>query len=341
LINGLFSEREENKLGDILSQSEIDSLLQQLNAGEIDVKDLTKDVSEKKIRNHDFRRPSKFAKDHIRTLEMIHENFARILTNFLSGYLRTLVQIDVQTVQALQYSEFTNSIANPAVLGIVDFAPLTGSVILELNPAIAYSLIDRILGGKGIAIERVRGFTEIELAILMRLLTQILELMKEPWENIIKIRPVLDHIETNAQFAQIMAPNEMVALVTFTAKIGEMESLINLCIPHMTVEPIMDKLSTRLWFSVIEKGSTEESRKAIAAKMEETEIPITAVLGRTVLSVQEFLMLQQGDVISLNTPVDGKAEVIVGKISKFYGKPGVRNKKLAIKITDIIREEEN
>jgi flagellar motor switch protein FliM len=341
LTNGLFNKSGGEKVGDILSQNEIDNLLQQLSAGELDVKEMSSETAEKKVRNHDFRRPSKFAKDHIRTLQMINENYARILTNFLSGYLRTLVQVDVQTVQALQYSEFTNSIANPAVLGIVNFTPLTGSIIMEVNPAIAYALIDRILGGKGMTMEKVRGFTEIELAILMRLITQMLGLMKEPWENVISLRPSLDRIETNAQFAQLMSPNEMVALVTFTAKVGDVEGLLNLCIPHMTVEPVMPKLSTKLWFSLIEKGSTEESRKDIETRVEGTKVPVTAVLGKTTISVHDFLMLQQGDVIPLNTHVDGKIEVNVGSMLKFYGKPGARNKKAAVKITDVIREEEN
>lgn len=328
-------------MGDILSQNEIDSLLQQLNTGELDVKEFSKDASEKKVRNHDFRRPSKFAKDHIRTLQIINENYARLLTNFLSGYLRTLVQVDVQTVQALQYSEFTNSIANPAVLGIVNFHPLPGSIIIEINPSIAYSLIDRILGGRGSSMDKVRGFTEIEIAILMRIISQMLNLMKEPWENVTKINPSLDRIETNAQFAQLMSPNEMVVLVTFIAKIGEVEGLLNICIPHMVVEPVMTKLTTRLWFSLIEKGSTEESKKAIEEKVEDTKIPISAVLGRTTLSVHDFLMLQPGDVLPLDTYVDGKIEVVVGNKLKFYGKPGARNKKVAVKITDVVREEED
>ncbi len=327
-------------MGDILSQNEIDMLLQQLSAGELDVGKIKKESSEKKIRVHDFRRPSKFAKDHIRTLQIIHENYARLLTNFLSGYLRTLVQVDVQTVQALQYSEFTNSIANPAVLGIVNFNPLPGSVIIEINPVIAYSLIERILGGRGYGVEKVRGFTEIEIAILMRLISQMLNIIKEPWENVVEVRPVLDRIETNAQFAQVMSPNEMVALVTFTAKIGDAEGLLNLCIPHMTVEPVLEKLSTRLWFSLIEKETTEEGRKLLKSKVEETKIPVTAVLGRTTISVNDFLSLQEGDVLTLNTDIDGKVEVLVGDILKFLGIPGVRNKKLSVKITDVVKEEE-
>lgn len=327
-------------MGDILSQNEIDRLLQQLNTGELDVKEFNMENAQKKVRNHDFRRPSKFAKDHLRTIQIINENYARLLTNFLSGYLRTLVQVDVQTVQAMQYSEFTNSIANPAVLSIINFNPLPGSIILEVNPSIAYSLIDRILGGRGFTMEKMRGFTEIELAILMRIISQMLGLMRDPWENVTAIRPSLDRIETNAQFAQLMSPNEMVVLVTFTARIGEVEGLLNLCIPHMTVEPVMSKLSTKLWFSLIEQGSTEESKEAIERKIEESKIPVSAILGRTTISVNDFLMLQTGDVLSLNTNVDGKIEVIVGDMLKFYGKPGARNKRMAVNITDVIREEE-
>lgn len=328
-------------MGDILSQNEIDDLLLQLSTGEIDAQDFKKETTEKRIKNHDFKRPSKFAKDHLRTMQMMHENYARLITNFLSGYLRTLVQVDVISIEALQYSEFTNSIANPAVLAIVSFNPLPGSIIFDFSPAIAYALIERILGGKGNGIERIRGFTEIEIAILMRIISQMLVFLREPWENVMDIRASLDRIETNAQFAQIMNPTEMVALVTFQTKIGEVEGLMNLCIPHMVVEPVLSKLSTKIWFSMIEKGTTEETRKAIELKVEETVVPVIAVLGRAELMVSEFLQLQTGDVLSLNTNVDGELEVMVGDLHKFNAKPGVKNKKTAIKITQVIRREES
>lgn len=327
-------------MGDILSQNEIDMLLQQLNTGELDVGEIKKDSNEKKIRDHDFRRPSKFAKDHIRTLHMIHENYARLLTNWLSGYLRTLVHVEVQTVEPLQYSEFTNSIANPAVLGVVECSPLPGSVIFEIAPSICYALIDRILGGRGGGMEKVRGFTEIEMAITQRLMSQMLALLREPWENVTLLRPQLDRIETNAQFAQLMSPNEMVALVTFTARIGEVEGLINLCIPHILVEPVIGKLSTKLWFSMVEKGMNEESKLAIERGVEDTRVPVCAILGRSQMMVRDFLSLQVGDVVPLNTNVDDSLEIMVGDLMKFKAKPGVRNKKVAIKIMEVRKEDE-
>lgn len=328
-------------MGDILSQNEIDELLKALNTGEIDVHQMQNTKQEKKIKSHDFRRPSKFAKDHLKTLHIINENYARLITNFLSGYLRTLVQVDVISVEPLQYLEFTNSISNPVVLGVVDFTPLSGQIILEMAPNIAYSLIDRILGGKGTSMEKVRGFTEIELAIIERIIIQILNLMREPWENVISIRPRLEKIETNAQFAQIISPNEIVALVTLSAHVGDVEGMINICIPHMVVEPIISKLSTRLWFSSVEKESTREIKDSIEIKIENTSVPVRAVLGRTTISVNDFIEIQQGDVIPLDTAVNGDLEVLVGDLLKFYGTPGVKKNKVAVKISEIVRREED
>jgi flagellar motor switch protein FliM len=327
-------------MGDILSQNEIDELLKALNTGEIDVQQMKISNQEKKVRSHDFRRPSKFAKDHLKTLNMIHDHYARLVTNFLTGYLRTLVQVDVLSVESLAYIDFSNSTANPVVICIVDFMPLSGSIIFEIEPAIAFALVDRILGGKGTVIEKVRDFTEIELAIIERIVIQILNLMREPWENVIQIKPRLERIETNAQFAQIISPNEMVALVTLKARVGDVEGMINICIPHLVVEPIMSKLSTRFWFSVIEKETTEETKTNIERKIQSTKVPIRALLGKTTITVADFLGLQPGDVLPLNKSVNGDIEVLVGELTKFFAKPGVRKNKMALKITDVILKEE-
>jgi len=327
-------------VGDILSQNEIDELLKALNTGEINVLDIQTSNKEKKIRTHDFRRPSKFAKDHLKTLNIIHDNYARLVTNFLTGYLRTLVQVDVVTVETLAYSDFSNSIPDPAILAVVDFSPLSGSIVFELSPAIAYALIDRILGGKGSSVDKIRGFTEIELAIIERIINQILNLMREPWENVIAIRPRLERIETNPQFAQIISPNEMVVLVTLSAHVGDVEGMINICIPHLVVEPIVSKLSTKFWFATTKKEITEETKKSIENRIERTPVTIKAILGKTTITVNDFLGLQPGDVLPLNTNVNGNLEVMVGNITKFRAKPGVLRNKVALKITEVINKED-
>lgn len=327
-------------VGDILSQNEIDELLKALNTGEIDVHQMNNKAEEKKIKIHDFRRPSKFAKDHIKTLNIIHDNYARLVTNFLSGYLRTLVQVEVISVEAIAYYEFNNSISNPALLSIVDFAPLSGTIIFEMAPTIAYALIERILGGKGSSMDKIREFTEVELAIIERIIIQILNLMREPWENVIAIRPRLEKIETNAQFAQIISSNEMVALITLGAKVGDVEGMINICIPHMVVEPVVSKLSTKFWFSNIEKETTRETKELIERKVQNTMIPVRAILGNTKILVNDFLQLQPGDVLPLDTGLEGNLEILVGDLLKFRGTPGVKKNKVAIKVTEVLKRED-
>lgn len=327
-------------LGDVLSQNEIDELLRSLTSGEISVQEIVDEPTERKIRNYDFRRPNKFAKDHLRTLNMIHENFSRLVQSFLSGYLRALVQIDVISVEQLTYYEFNNSISNPVILGIIELTPLNGSVILEVAPNVTYALIDRTLGGRGSSLEKVRTFTEIELSLIERIIFQMLGHLREAWENVIQLKPMLDKIETNSQFAQIISPNETVALITFSVRIGEVEGMMNLCIPHLVIEPIIHKLSTKLWFTVKEKDSTEEFKNDIENKINSVSVPLRVILGTTSFTVSEFLDLQKGDVIQLDTNINSKLKVMIGDMHKFDAKPGVKKNRVSVKIIDVLRRED-
>jgi flagellar motor switch protein FliM len=224
----------ERKLGEILSQKEIDTLLQNLNTGEFNMQDIKMATQEKKIRKHDFRRPSKFSKEHLKALRSIYENYARLTTNFLTAYLRTPVQIEVLEIESLAYTDFISSIINPAILGVTKLLPLEGSVIFNISANIAFVLIDRILGGKGAGVEDVREFTEIEIAILERIITQMLNIMGEPWKDVMPIRPMLERIETGAQFAQLFSPNEIVVLITLKITVSKIEGMLNVCIPYIT-----------------------------------------------------------------------------------------------------------
>jgi len=257
------------------------------------------------------------------------------LQTYLSGYLRALVQIEVISVDQLTYNEFTNSMPNPSVLGIVEFAPLTGSIIVEITPTISFAMIERILGGAGHAFERVRGFTEIELTLLEKIIGQIINFFKDPWKNVIELRPRLKKIETNPQFAQILSPNETVALITLNTKIGNIEGMIHICIPHLVIEPVIPKLSTKFWFSGITKEITGNDLKIIEKKIQSTLLPIRVVLGDSEITVRDFLELGVGDVIQLNTSVNDDLKIYVGNLKKFSGKPGLKKNKVSVKITRI------
>lgn len=328
-------------MGDILSQNEIDDLLKALSSGSVDVQQISPKNAEKKIKDHDFRRPSKFAKDQMKSLQIIHESYGRLLQNYLSGYLRTLIQIEVISVEPMAYYEFNNSIANPAVLAIVELAPLTGNIIFEVSPNITFALMDRLLGGRGVPMDKMRSFTEVETVIVERLINSMLVLLKDPWASITSIRPRLEKIETNAQFAQIISPNEIIALITLNVKVGDSEGMINICIPHMVIEPVVSKLSTKIWFQVIEKDSNEETKKSLEMKIRNSYVPLIAILGNTKISVNEFLALSVGDVLTLDSSVDNPIDVQVGDMLKFHAKPGVRKNNVSIKITDVVKREED
>ncbi len=328
-------------MSDVLSQNEIDDLLTALSTGEVNVKEIEDESSEKKVRKYDFTRPDKFAKDQLRTLEIIHENFSRLMNNFLSGYLRTFVEVEVLSVQSLIYNEFSNSISNPCILGIVDFAPLDGQIIIDIATDMAYTMIERILGGSGVQSSKKehRSLTEIELTLLKNILVKFINLLKEPWGNIIEIKPKLERIETNSQFAQIVSPSESIALITLNLKIGDTEGMINICIPHVVIEPILASLSSRLWFSTSgKKEISEVEKKALEKNISRSKVSIKTVIGRSVITVGELLTLRPGDVILLDKNVEEPFELYVGDELKYYGKPGIKNKKVALKITDSVSE---
>lgn len=322
-------------LSEVLSQGEIDALLNALNTGELDVKGIEEEKEEKKVRNYDFKIPNKFAKDQLRTLQMIHENFSRLLQTYLSGYLRALVQIEVVSVDQLTYYEFSNSMPNPSTLGVVDFLPLNGSVLIEISPSISFAMIERVLGGTGNVYERNRGFTEIELTLIEKLFGQILSFLKDPWKNVIDLKPRLSRIETNTQFTQIVSPNETIALITLSLNIGSIEGMMHICIPHLVIEPIISKLSTKFWFSGISKDITEGSIKYIEKRIETTTLPISVVLGNCNLTVKDIINLQIGDVVLLNKSINDYLQILVGNKLKFYGIPGVKKNKIAVKVTKV------
>ncbi|SNR89643.1 flagellar motor switch protein FliM [Anaerovirgula multivorans] len=325
-------------MSDVLSQNEIDALLQALSTGELDVEEIKDDKLDKKIRTYDFKSPKKLAKDQLRTLHIIHDNFSRMLNTFLSGYLRSYVQAEVSSVEELSYYEFSNSIVNPAVISIVNFHPLTGQIIIDLSTSVAFTLIDRILGGSGKNYEETRTFTEIEITLIKKLMRQVLELMIDPWENVIELQPNLEKMETNSQFAQIISPNETVALITLNIKIGDVEGMMNICIPHIVIEPILPKLSTKFWFSSISKTITEEDKQTLKNRVEKSKVNISAQLGSTFITVRDFLELHKGDVVLLDKLANDEIEILVGEKRKHFGIPGTINNKMAIKVTRIDKE---
>lgn len=326
-------------MGDTLSQEEIDSLLSALSTGELNPDELD-ETDKKSVTNYNFARPSKFSKDHLRTLEIIFENYGRLLSTNLPGLLRKTVQVEVMNAEANVYSEFSNALSNPVLLGVVDFAPLEGSVVVEVATNLGFAMVDRLLGGGGEPLERSREFTEIELIILERVLEVCTNLLVDPWASVVELEPRLERIETNSQFAQFISPTEMTAIVTMNIRIGEVEGLMNVCIPYSCVETVIDKLNTKYWYSTIKAKDDDSYTEVMESLINHAKIPVRAMLGRSRISVNDFMNIQIGDVIKLDTKVDDELEVYTGNIKKFYALPGATSDSYAIRVTSVIREEQ-
>ncbi|WP_246565934.1 flagellar motor switch protein FliM [Tissierella carlieri] len=327
-------------MSEVMSQSEIDALLNALSSGEVDVEEIQEVDNSKKTRKYDFRNPQKISKDQLRTLEVIHENFARHMQTFLTGYLRAPVKINILTVDQFAYSEFSNALSNPAFLTIIDFKPLDGQILIDISTNIIYTVIDRLLGGDGIGKQEMRSFTEIELSLLRTMMHKIVGDIKEAWSNVIELKPILEKIETNPQFAQIVPPNETIALVTMSIEVGSIEGMMNVCIPYILLEPVLDKLNTKFWFTTSTKEHSKEELKAIRDRILQTRIPMVAELGTTKIAVRDILNLLPGDVIKLENNEDNKIPIKIGSNVKFKGEIGVINRKMAIKIVEVLKEGE-
>ena len=326
-------------MGDILSQEEIDSLLSALSSGEVDAEEM-KNADERTIKNYDFKRPAKFSKEHLRTLELIFEHYGRLLSTNLPVYLRKNIQVSVVSSETVTFNEFTNALSNPVILGIINFQPLSGNILIDLTSSLGYAFIDRMLGGNGEPIDKVRDFSEIEMGILYKIITISAQLLREPWKNVIEVDPVLERIETNTQFAQIIAPNEMIAIVTLNVKMAEVEGFLNICIPYLTIETIIDNLNTKFWFTNMTNSDAEDHKQDLENLLKKVEVPVKAVLGKSEIAVNDFLMLQPGDIIRLERRVENELDVYVGMYKKFTAVPGTDHDRYAVRITSVYREEE-
>ena len=324
-------------MAEMMSQAEIDALLNTLTRGDVDVEKMAK--PEEKIRIYDFKRPSKFSRDQVRALQVMHENFARMLTNLLSAQLRTLVQIDVATIDhQMTYSEFLRSLQNPTIMMVFSLAPLKGTAILEVSLGLAYAIIDRLLGGPGAGIDEARALTEIEQSVMMVVCGRILEQFQEVWREVIDMEPRIEFYENNPMFVQIASPNETIALISLTARVGAGEGFMNICLPHMVLEPIISKLTSRYLVSFTGHAteSDDASREVLMNDISTMMMDLAVEMGTIDISLGDLLGLQVGDCIHLGRPASDTIDVRVGPHLRYLARPGTVHRRVAAQIVTVL-----
>lgn len=329
-------------MAEILSQSEIDALLSALSTGELTAEKIKDDEAQQKksVRVYDFKRQNKFSKEHIRTLSMIHENFSRILSTLLSAHLRMVVQIEVASVEQLTYDEFIRSVPSPTIINIFSLSPLIGNCIFEINLDIASAIIDRMLGGPGRVSRLRRDLTEIERALIGTIIARTLDSFKEAWQNVVKFAPRQESMEMNPRFIQIVPPTDVVVLITFEAKFGDSAGPLSICIPYVVLEPIINKISSQMMFSLAKQEQSAQHAKDLRSKVEQAKVPLQVLLGTTDVTIGDIIRLGVGDVVPLSTFVESELDVLVGDRQKFKGRPGTIRNKMALQITDVIDDQE-
>lgn len=326
-------------MAQILSQNEIDELLSTLAGDQSSLTLSNEDEKKTRVRDFDFRMANKFPKEQMRTLRVVFEGFARLLATHLSGVMRTVCEAEVVSVEEQVFSEFNNSLLAPVILAIYGFQPLYGSLMMQVSAGVVDAIISRVFGGKAASTERNKAFTEIELVTIERLIRQVLRLMSESWDKIMKTDASLDRIETSPQFAQIVPPNETVAIITIKITIRDMIDLINICIPHMAMEPVAKELNSKVRFEGNTRRQYESHEGTITQRLANTQVTLHAVLDETVASVNDLISLQEGDVICLNHNIDKDVTIMAEHIPKFKGRMGMTGGRYAVRISSIIKED--
>lgn len=323
----------------VLSQQEIDSLLNALTSGELDPETIKEEEEKNKVRAYDFRRPIKLSKEYINTLYMIFENFSKLAGNLMSTQVRTNVNIKIGSVEQISFDEFIRSTPNPTLMGVFRSTPLAGTQVLEMNPHFCDQVIELMCGGYENNYDKrmtsKEKFTDIELSILEELVLSILKSYEAAWSEIIELDTVIDLIETNPQMIQTLSPNEPVILTSFIVEIFNEKNFINLCIPYISIENIVDKLSIKNWFD-FEKEFVEENKEIIAERIMSSDVNLEVSLGKSSITINDFLQLEKGDILQLDMKTNAPLKMYVEDKLHYLVKPGVFNDRLAVQVLQYV-----
>jgi flagellar motor switch protein FliM len=325
-------------VGEILSQSEIDALLEAISTGSIKIEDMTNQERKREVKPFDFHHPNQFSKEQLRTLVMLHENLARSLTTSFSTLLRSMVRVQVVSIDQLTFGEFAKSLPQMTVLSIINMAPLEGKIAIEFPPPVAFAMVDRMLGGFTHAPAKQRELTEIEQTVIKQLIVKILPNLKETWQPVTDLLPSFEVIELEPLQSKIFAPADLMVQIALEIKIAETLGVMNICLPVALLEPIIEQLNPQQWATPSTKTATAQNIASIQQRLAQAQVQVTVELGNTTIKVRDLLNIEPGDIISLEQSVDALLNVKIGNQIKFKGSPGVSGSKMAIQIGQIVHE---
>lgn len=329
-------------MADILSQEEIDALLEVVDDEGGDTESIEKDdvLQQKAITLYDFKRPNRVSKEQLRAFRGIHDKMARNLSSQISAIMRSIVEIQLHSVDQMTYGEFLMSLPSPTSFNVFSLKPLDGTGALELNPSIAFPMIDRLIGGNGDPYESNREFTEIELNLLDTILRQVMGNLRDAWGPIADIYPAVETKESSPNVVQIVAQNEIVIMVVMEIIIGHSSGMMNICYPVIALESVLSRLASRD-VMLTETSSKKSRNRELQALLGGAQVVVTAKLGQTRLSLEEILDIKEGDILRLDRPADDTAIVSVDGKDKFIGQIGLRRFRKTFQLKEVIRTEKD
>jgi flagellar motor switch protein FliM len=285
---------------------------------------------------YDFRRPDKFSKDQLRTLQMLHETFARLASSSLSGYLRSAINIDLISLEQVPYEEYLRTI-NSSVFTIMSLPPLTGQAVMEIEFGLAFSMVDRMLGGPGKAYNRTT-LTDIERPLVRQSIERMFSALKTAWEGVVMVHPTVEGLETSAQFVQIAPPNDIVVMILFEFRMGAQRGAMSLCIPYLLLKPITTKLSAQKWFASGNRKPNVETKRSLVHHINQANVECSIRLGNARCSVRDFLSLKCGDILRLDQKTANDLTMLIESEPKYSGKPAMQGKKLVFSVSSALEE---
>ncbi|NLX04605.1 MAG: flagellar motor switch protein FliM [Phycisphaerae bacterium] len=331
-------------MADVLDQSEVDALLAAVGGSTNQVEEILGSDGSKvhrEVTSYDFKRPERVSKDQIRALEGMHEGFARNFGAAMSGFLRTILEVRIVDTEQLTYSEFTHSLPNPTCFNLISLKALEASICLEISPLIIYPIIDRLLGGTHVdAFIPQRALTSIEQRLVGRIIDRAIKMLGDTWSSLGIDEFELTETESNPHLVQVVAPNEVVIVITFELKLGGKTGTMSLCIPFATIEPILDKLASQNWLSYRRKDNMTNVRETVAGSLKHASVNLRAFLARTRISMRELMELEVGDVIQTEKPANSEVIIQIEGKNKFAGRLGQFRDNRAIRVTRLAAPDE-
>ncbi|MCI7351016.1 MAG: flagellar motor switch protein FliM [Ruminococcus sp.] len=331
-------------MADVLSQSQIDALLNSFSANGSEAFEEIEANDSNNVKNYDFRMPRKFTKEQLKSVEGIFETYARVVSSYLTGLLRLYCKVEVLQIEEQRYNEFNNALPDYVLLstidmGIEDEDVMETSIIMQISNPVTYCMIDRLMGGDGQFTEINRDFTEIEVGLMTNVINKLTSSLKQAWDPFIEIHPKLTNVETNARVLQSIAPDDVVILVMLELEIRKMKNTISICIPALNLESMMAKFSDRFAKNgkKFDVNKDNERREEILNGIKNSKLRIDAILSETQVDLYDILTLQPGDIIPLNMSISDNVTVKIGEHIWFDGKLGEKNDHKAIKIDNIYK----